>query len=229
MNPLAAAGGVVGFGVAGLDPFGALVVVPALAAGARRRVILLFFGTAWITTVLTGIVLGESVQHVVAWLRNLLDVPDPVRLTVELATAAGLGLWATHRWLRRNEVKPESTKKPKLAGPVGMSLMGIFWGVTALTDPSFFGVASISAGMSSLLGVVAVFTGWFLISQAPLCVVVLALATGRDSRPVQRAVALARRTARPAAYVMTGLIAATSLFLLANGLTYLATGTFRPF
>lgn len=228
MNPLAAIGGVVGFGVAGLDPLGALMVVPALAAGARRRVVLLFFGTAWLTTVLTGIVLGESVQHVAAWLRNLLTVPDPVRLTVQLVLATGLGLWAAHRWAHRNDPKPEKTKKPRLAGPVGMSLMGIFWGVTALTDPSFYGVATISTSMSSIVAVTAVFTGWFLISQAPLCLVVLALAAGRDSRPVQRALGFARRTARPAAYVMTALLAAASLFLLVNGSTYLATGTYWP-
>ncbi|MEI7057666.1 hypothetical protein WBG06_17715 [Nocardioides sp. CCNWLW239] len=228
MNPLAAVGSVVGFGVAGFDPFGALIVVPALATGARRRVILLFFGTAWITTVLTGIVLGESVQHVVDWLRNLLDVPDPVRLTVQLAIATGLGLWAAHRWAHRNDTKPEKTKSSMLAGPTGMSLMGIFWGVTALTDPSFYGVATISASMSSLVAVAAVFTGWFLISQAPLCLVVIALAAGKDSRPVRHAVALARRTARPAAYVMTVLVAAISLLLLVNGMTYLVTGTFRP-
>lgn len=228
MNPLAAIGGIVGFGVAGLDPFGALVVVPALATGARRRVILLFFGTAWLTTVLTGIVLGESVQHVVAWLRNLLMVPDAVRLTVQLVTATSLGLWAAHRWMHRNDARPEKTKKSMLAGPTGMSLMGIFWGVSALTDPSFYGVATISSSMPSILAVAAVFTGWFLISQAPLCVVVLALAAGRDSRPVQRAVRFARRTARPAAYVMTALLAAASLFLLVNGGAYLATGAYWP-
>ncbi|MFE7223850.1 hypothetical protein ACFU7D_03595 [Nocardioides sp. NPDC057577] len=229
MNPLAAIGGIVGFGVAGLDPFGALVVVPALAGGARRRVVLLFFGTSWLTTVLTGIMLGESVQHVVAWLRNLLGVPDPVRLAVQLATATGLGLWAARRWTHRNDTKPERTKRSMLAGPTGMSLMGIFWGVSALTDPSFYGVATIGASMPSILAVAAVFTGWFLISQAPLCLVVLALAAGKDSRPVQRAVSLARRTARPASYVMTGLLAATSLFLLLNSLTLPVTGAFRPF
>lgn len=228
MNPLAVIGGIIGFGVAGLDPFGALVVVPALATGARRRVVLLFFGTAWLTTVLTGIMLGESVQHVVTWLRNLLAVPDPVRLTLQLATASGLGLWAAHRWTHRNDTKPERTKRSMLAGPTGMSLMGIFWGVSALTDPSFYGVATISASMPGILAVAAVFTGWFLISQAPLCLVVLALAAGKDSRPVQRAVALARRTARPASYVMTALLAAASLFLFVNGLSYPVAGTYWP-
>lgn len=228
MNPLAAIGGIIGFGVAGLDPFGALVVVPALATGTRRRVILLFFGTAWLTTVLTGIMLGESVQHVVAWLHNLFAVPDPVRLTVQLVAGTGLGLWATRRWARRNDTKPERTKKSILAGPTGMSLMGIFWGVSALTDPSFYGVATISASMPGILAVVAVFTGWFLISQAPLCMVVLALAAGKDSRPVQRAMALARRTARPASYVMTALLAAASILLIVNGATYLAAGVYWP-
>ncbi|MEU2199221.1 hypothetical protein [Isoptericola sp. NPDC019482] len=227
MSTLAVVGSVFGLGVAGLDPFGALLVVPALAAGARRRVVLLFFATAWLTTVLTGLVLGESVQHVVAWLRDALSVPDPVRLVAQLVAAAGLGVWAARRWVRRHDPAPER-KRSVLAGPVAMSLAGIFWGVSALSDPTFYALATVGASAPSLLAGAAVFTGWFLVSQAPLCLVVLALAAGKDSPPVRRAVALARRTARPAADVLTALLAATAVLLAANAATFVSGGAYWP-
>jgi len=227
VNPLAVIGSVFGLGIAGLDPFGALIVVPALAAGARRRIILLFFAVAWFTTVLTGLVLGESVQHVAAWMRDAIAVPGPVRLVVELVAAAALGTWAVRRWVRRNEPRAPS-RRPLLAGPVAMSLAGTFWGVSALSDPTFYGLAAVASNTPSLVTAAAVFTGWFLISQAPLCLVVLALAAGKDSRPVKRAIALARRTARPAGHVMTILLALAALLLVANAGTYLINGLFWP-
>lgn len=228
MNPLAAIGGVFGLGVAGLDPFGALIVVPALATGTRRRVVLLFFGAAFLTTVLTGVVLGESVQYVSAWLGDGIAIPDPVRLVVQLFAGACFALWATRRWARRNNVSQEKGSKSILAGPVGMLVAGIFWGVSALTDPSFYGVATIATGLQNTLGFVLAFSGWFLVSQAPLCLVVLTLAAGRGSRPVQCAVAFAQRIARPAGYAMTALLAVVALLLILNGLTYLGGAGYWP-
>lgn len=226
MNAWAITGSVVGLGIAGLDPLGALMVVPALAAKARRRVVMLFFTTAAFFTIATGLVLGESVRHLTAWLENL-TVPAPVRLAVQLVAAAGLGWWAAHRWVHRKDPKQEKGRSV-LAGPVAMSLAGTFWGVSAVTDPSFLALAAIDSRIENLLVSVAIFAGWFVVSQAPLCAVVLALAAGRDSAPVRRSLALAQRLAAPTAVILTFLLAATAGFLILNAVTYLTGGAFWP-
>lgn len=225
MNGFALAGSVFGLGVAGLDPFGALMVVPALAAGAKRRIVMWFFGMAALCTVLTGLVVGESVQHVSAWLARL-AVPAPVRLIAQAAAAAALGAWAAVRWARRGAPKRE--KASVLVGPVAMALAGALWGVSAVTDPSFLALVAVDAGVESLPVSTAVFAGWFVISQAPLCLVVLALVTGKDTRPVRGAVALARRLEAPAGSAVTLLLAAGAVLLALNALSYPVAGRFWP-
>ena len=225
MSALAVIGSVVGLGIAGLDPIGALMVVPALAARAKRRVVMLFFGMAALVTVATGLVLGESVQYVTAWIENL-SVPVVARMAVQVVLAVALGWWAVYRWVRRKD--PKSEKKSLLTGPTAMSLAGAFWGISAVTDPSFLALAVIDSRISSLLASVLVFTGWFLVSQAPLCVVVLALAAGRNSLPVRRALALAQRLAGPTKILMTLLIALAAACFAASTVIYLLTGAFWP-
>lgn len=226
MNALKIAGSVLGLGLAGLDPVGALMVVPALAAGARRRIVMLFFGTAAFFTITTGLVLGESVQYLTTWLEAL-AIPGPVRLVIQVVVAAGLGWWAVDRWSHRKDSKPEK-KRSVLAGPVAMSLAGTFWGLSAVTDPSFLALAAIDSRIENLLVSVAVFTGWFVVSQAPLCAVVLTLAAGRDSTPVRYSLALAQRLATPTAVILTLLLAVSSVLLLLNACTYLSGGAFWP-
>ncbi|HLS92056.1 MAG TPA: hypothetical protein VK015_00915 [Microbacterium sp.] len=226
MNPLAVVGSVIGLGVAGLDPVGALMVIPAIAAGARRRVVMAFFLTSAVVTVATGLILGESVQLLTRWLADL-TIPDPVRLLAQLVAAAALGWWAVHRFNHRNDPEDDK-KKSALGGAVGMTLLGAFWGVSAVTDPSFLALAAIDSQIDSVLASVAVYVGWFVVSQAPLCVVVLTLAAGRNSAPVQRAIAFARRLAKPTDAILTALLALAALLLVLNAATLAVAGAFWP-
>ena len=60
-----------------------------------------------------------------------------------------------------------------------------------MTDPSFLALSAIDSHNDNLLVSVVLFLGWFVVSQASLCAVVLALAAGRDCAPVRRSLALA--------------------------------------
>lgn len=228
MNPFAATVSVLGLGLAGFDPFGALIVLPALAMGAKRRVVVLFFVVSGLATVLAGVLLGQSVELIFAWLAENLAIPAPARAALQVLAAGALGYWAVRRWNARHEPPKERRKKPFLAGAAGMSLAGLGWGVGALTDPTFFGVAGVTTTFQSTLEVTLAFTAWFLVSQAPLVLVVLALAAGRDSWIMRRVGALAEKLARPTSYLLTFTLAILALALAANAVSYLASGAFWP-
>jgi|GEM_PF-5761001 len=227
MNLPTAISTVVGLGLLGLDPFGALIVISSIATGVRRRVVIVFFATALVSTVLTGFLLDESVQHINAWITSTFTVTPSVRATVQLLATVGLGLWTAHAWKHRNQQRKDS-KATVLAGASGMVLLGIFWGVSAITDPSFYGITALSAASESIAFAVAAFTGWFLVSQAPLTLVVLTLAAGKNSSAVRRAISLAQATAKPARYTLAILLAIATVALALNTLTYVANGTFWP-
>lgn len=224
-----ALGLVLGLGLAGFDPVGALVVIPALLAGTRTRVVVVFVVSSLLSTVATGVVLAEFADLVLPWLRQVLDVPDVVRLVAQSVIAALLGWWA----LRRRGESGRELEVPEfltalLTTSGGMALAGIAWGVLALGDPSFYGVALLTADASGVGGTMVAFALWFVVSQSPLCLVAGALVFGRDSRAMQAAIRAARRSAAPAARLATALAALTAVVLLTNALTFVVTGSFWP-
>lgn len=229
MSPLAMTAAVIGLGLGGFDPFGALIVLPAIAAGARRRAVAGFFLSAAVVTIATGLVLGESVQYVTRFLADAIEVPDPVRLMIQAVAAVGIGVWAWVRWHRRNAPQKQRSRPSRLVGMWPMTLAGVLWGISALTDPTFYGAAALSATTPSAVSSAIIFTAWFLISQLPLCLVVTALALGQDSALFTRVTRLVSRLSTTTAPLLTILLAATSFLLFLNAGTYLVTGEFSPF
>lgn len=226
MTTLSILGSVVGLGVAGLDPVAPFVVMPALAAGVRRRTVLLFFVTIGVFTLATGLALGSSVQFLTSWLETLI-IPTSVRLVGQALAAVGLGAWAAYRFAHRRETS--SGKKTSLIrGPVMMILLGALWGVSSTADPSFLALATIDSQNDDLVASLAIFAGWILVSQLPLGCLMLALMAGRDSAPVQRALGMIQRLAAPAAMILTAALAVASVLLVVNIATFLTEGSFWP-
>lgn len=93
MSTGALAGSVVVLGLAGSDRLSALLEVPALAAGAKRRVVMPFSSTVafFVFTVAAGLALGESVSRVIPRLQEL-GVPDWSGAALVLSAGAGLGI-----------------------------------------------------------------------------------------------------------------------------------------
>lgn len=226
MNTLSIFGSVVGLGVAGLDPVAPFVVMPALAAGARRRTVFLFIITAGVFTIATGLALGESVQFLRSWLEKL-TIPTSVRLAAQTLLAVGLGCWAAYRFAHRRDT-PSGRMASLVRGPVMMVLLGALWGISSTGDPSFLALATIDSQNNDLATSLAIFTGWFLVSQAPLGCLLLALLAGRDSAPVQRALGMIQRLAAPTAMILTAALAAAAVLLAVNTATFLSEGSFWP-
>lgn len=226
MSTLSIIGSVIGLGVTGLDPVAPFVVMPALVAGARRRTVVLFFVTAGVFTIATGLVLGESVQFLSSWL-DTVTIPSTVRLAGQALVAASLGCWAVYRFIHRRD-EPSGKMSALVRGPVMMVLIGAAWGVSSTADPSFLTLATIDSQNDDLASSLAIFMGWFLISQAPLGCLLLALMAGRESAPVQRVLAGIQRLAAPTALLLTAALAGASVLLAMNTVTFLAEGSFWP-
>lgn len=227
MNTFAALTATVGLGLAGLDPIGALMIIPAVLSGTRRRVIALFPLFTVVATLVTGLVLGESIGLIVDWLRRTFSISDTSRGVLQIVVAALLALWVIRKLRKRDESDRPKTRKSLMSGPFGLSMVGVLWGVASLTDPSFFGVAAIAAGRG-LIEASGLYLLWGVVSQAPLVVLMVALVAGKNSHPVQRAMEWAEKSAKPAGNLMTVLLGAVAVLLVANALTFFVAGTYWP-
>lgn len=220
---------VAGLGVAGLDPAGALIVVAALAAGARRRAVVAFAVTTLVVTVAMGVSLSALLGPRLAaidW--SVLDLPDPMWIVLDLGLAAILLVWSIRRGRRRDAPAAAPTAPParRATSTVGLAGMGVLFGLSAALDPTFIAVVVLAGRGEPLWWIVVAHLLWVLLSQAPL----FALATATLANRHERAVVWFQgrwARARPAVNtIITVLLAVAGVYFLADAIAYLATGAF---
>lgn len=164
-----------GLGLAGLDPAGALVAVASLAAGARRGAVLGFGAVVLLGSASLGVALSLT-------LGARLRTTDLAGLLPRGGTAAAaevvLGVtllgWAVWR-LRARPVPGERVGR---SGAVTVVGLGVGYALLSLTDPSFAGMVVLAGRGQPVAEVVTAHLVWSLTSQAPLTVLLVAVAAG---------------------------------------------------
>lgn len=160
--------GIVGLGIAGFDPLGALALIAAMALGARRRAIAGLVIVTIATTVVIGFVLSSTLgTWAIAQLHRLHDPGHIVWGALVLLAGIGLAVWGTIR-LRRAPVvkKDEPTRSGRSVK--ALVLIGIGVGLSALIDPAFYGLLVVAGTMPTWpLRLAGVLT-WSCLSQVAL-------------------------------------------------------------
>jgi len=219
-----------GLGLAGLDPAGALIAAAALAAGTRTRPVVAFGVLVVVLTALLGTALSLTVGAGLADVDWVGAVPGgPVTAVLEALAGLAALAWAVVR-LRRPPADP-SAEAPRRRTPgtrsgAGLLGVGVLFTAGAVLDPSYVGLVVLAGRGEPWWEVLAAHTTWSAVSQAPLVVLVVAVARGGH----ERATALFTRwwgRARPLVrHVVTGALAAVGLGLLLDAGWYAATGAF---
>ncbi len=219
-----------GLGLAGLDPAGALIAAAALAAGTRARPVVAFGVLVVVLTALLGTTLSLTVGAGLADVDWAGAVPGgPVTAVLEALAGLAALAWALVR-LRRPPGDP-SAEAPRRRTPgtrsgAGLLGVGVLFTAGAVLDPSYVGLVVLAGRGEPWWEVLAAHTTWSAVSQAPLLVLVVAVARGGH----ERATALFTRwwgRARPVVrHVVTGALAVVGLGLLLDAGWYAATGAF---
>lgn len=174
-----------GLGVAGLDPAGALVAVAALAAGARDRVVLLFGAVVVLGTALFGAALSLTLGGELADVDWAGLVPGGRGgAMLELVVGAALLGWGVVRVLRPRARAPKPRRGA--AGAAGLLGAGAVLALSAALDPTFVALTVLAGRGQDAVCVVLAHLLWVVVSQAPLVVLLLAVARGAHERVVER-------------------------------------------
>lgn len=224
-----------GLGVAGLDPTGALLAVAALAAGARPRAVLLFGALVLVLTAVLGTVLSLTAGASLAGVDWASSLPGgPLTAALEAVAGAVALVWAAARLRRgaagsaREEAAVASGRRSgaRLASGAGMAGAAVLFTAGAVLDPSFLGVVVLAGRAEPLPAVLAAHLVWSVVSQAPLVLLLVAVARGGH----ERATALFTRwwaRARPVVrHAVTAALVLLGLGLLLDAGWYAATGRF---
>lgn len=161
---------VIGLGVAGFDPFGALIVAAGRAMGASRRAALAFLATSTIVPLGVAVLAGHVVGPAEAAIRPWLHAPAPVWTVVRIIAGLALIVWAIWRLARPPAEKPMRT--PKEISVRAMATAGLGFGVTVLLDPAYYAAIAVVAHLHPWHRAVLLVV-WFAVAQIALIALVI--------------------------------------------------------
>lgn len=218
-----------GLGIAGLDPLGALIVAAALAAGSTRRAVSAFLVASTVTTVAVGGLLGRAIEPLLSSLGNLLNFPDAVWVAINILLVAVL-VWALARFWRRQDRADRSDSEPKrrAAGLSTWSLAGagVLFGLSMLTDPTYYAIIALGTRVEGWLVPVLVVALWYLISQSPLFVVVASSFLGLHEQVAARLQDFWARSKPYVSWIIKVAILLAVVVLVADTLHFFIRGEF---
>lgn len=214
----------VGLGIAGIDPAGALIAVAALAAGARDRVVLLFgvivvLGTALLGTALS-LTLGGNLADI-DW--SGLAPTGSTFAALELAIGTALLIWGTVRL--RAGAHPPKPRRPR-TGTAGLLGAGALLAASAPLDPTFVALTVLAGRGQEPVGVLLAHLLWILISQAPLVLLLVAVARGGHQRVVDRFQTWWARVQPALRRLVTGAVLLVGMICVIDAVWWFATEDF---
>jgi len=166
-------------GLAGLDPAGALVVAGALAAGAREGHAALFGLVVLVGTVVLGTTLSLTIGPRIAEIDWSVFAPgDRTVAFVETLLGVGLVCWGVVR-ARRPTAHAPKPRSARGTGPVALAAAGTLFALSAVLDPTFVALTVMAGRDGTFWSAVVAHSVWVLVSQAPLVLVLGAMAGGK--------------------------------------------------
>lgn len=161
---------VLGLGVAGFDPFGALLVAAALALGATRSATLAFLAASAVVPLAFAVLAGHALGPVEAAIQPWVHLPALVWAAIRLGVGLGLIGWAA--WRARHPMVEKPTKAPKGISTRAMAAAGLGFGVTVLLDPAYYAAIAVVARVHPPWLRVALLVVWFAVAQIALIALV---------------------------------------------------------
>ncbi|UZJ24024.1 hypothetical protein RHODO2019_12640 [Rhodococcus antarcticus] len=212
-----------GLGLAGMDPAGALVGAATLAAGARRRTVLVYGLVVLGGSAAMGATLSLTVGLRLRSLDLLGLLPrGGLGALVEVLLGASLLGWAG--WRRRPAVAgPARAGRSGLVPVLGL---GLAYASLSLADPTFAAMVVLAGRGQAVVEVVLAHVMWSLTSQLPLVVLLVAVVAGVHDGAVTWFRRGWARVSPVLHRVVTAVLLVAGGLLLADAVLFLATGRF---
>lgn len=215
---------VLGLGLAGLDPAGALIAVGALSAGARDRAVLLYGAIVLAGTALLGTLLSLTLGARLAGVDWSVLLPaGRTGAVIEVVVGVALLAWAAIRL--RGGARAPRTRRAR-TGSASLSGAGVLFTASAVLDPTFVAVVVLAGRGQDVPAVVLAHVLWAVVSQAPLVVLLVAVARGAHQRAVEWFRDWWSRMQPVVRGVVTGALVITGAVLVLDGGWWFATGSF---
>jgi hypothetical protein len=213
-----------GLGLAGLDPSGALFAVGALGAGARERHVVAFGFVTLLGTAAFGTVLSLTVGPRITDLDWGFLFSSPGAL-IEAALGLVLVAWGIAR-ARRPATRAPKPRSPRGRGPAVLLAFAVLFALMAVLDPTFDALVVIAGRGEPFWSVAVAHSIWIVVSQAPLVLLLAAMAGGKHERFVARFGSFWERVRPAVGRLVTAAALLVGAFFMLDAGWWFATGEF---
>ena len=149
----------------------------------------------------------------------------PVAAVVEAVLGLGLVAWGVAR-ARRPATRAPKPRSTRGTGPAALVATGALFALSAILDPTFVSLAVVAGRDGAFWSVVAAHSVWVLVSQAPLVVLLVAMAGGAHGRFVAWFRSWWEKVRPAVGRLITGAALLVGAFFLLDSGWWLATGEF---
>lgn len=170
---------VLGLGLAGIDPVGMMILITAMTAKASKKQIytygiLVLLGTTALGLTLSSL-LGAGFAQIGSHVEGAINsFSDTTWTWISFAIIAVLLLFAVKRLVKKDVEEKEDSK-----GGQGLLAGAVFMVFTAITDPTFIALMGLAGQVNNLALSILYSLLWTLVSQAPLFLLIGAVASGK--------------------------------------------------
>lgn len=215
-----------GLGLAGFDPSGALIAVALIGAGATRRAVALFCMVYLIgsVTVLTAIAWVLRTRVPGTDLR-LFDDHPATKAGAELAVGIALLAVALHRFLHRNDPRPEKRRQLPVSAWATAGI-GIALAIGVVGDPALLAFAVVASTASSITAIVVAQIIAVAASKILVVAILVVLVRNQTSADITRVRDWWQRAEPRMNHLLSIAVVIVGLALIANALWWYANGTF---
>ncbi len=174
---------VVGLGIAGLDPLGAVLLVSAITAGAGRTKVFTFAASVLATSVLTGTALAIFGNRLFESSDADTSSSSPAWAYLEVGIALLIVVWLA-RSLMPSGTEPAPPRRDIAQSTPAIAAAGAAFTMTSVLDPTFLATAAVVGPSGNIVVALLSFALWTLISQILLFSLVAAFHFGVHERAV---------------------------------------------
>lgn len=215
---------IIGLGIAGIDPVGAILLFSAIYSGAGRSKIIALTVSAFVATVAAGVMITLASSQLVA----VADFESgAIWAYLEIGVAILIGYWLIRGSKSDHGFEKKKEKQQSLGETIPAYIFtGVVFAATAVIDPTFFATAVVIADTNDVFVSIIAFTIWTLISQFMLFGLFAAHLLGLDQRLINVTMGLWERH-KP---LLQGLLYVAGIFvgllLLADASYYIINGSY---
>lgn len=225
MNALLA---ILGLAIAGIDPFGAILLAGAIGAGLEKSKIIGFTVAVWLGAIATGTALSVIGIQFIEQIKNIFpSLSSSVWIYVNVILAVAIAIWLYRQIKHTASDKQKPSRKRKLQGSLIATIsFGAVFGATSVLDPTFVAAIGVAAQTGNIVSIVALHTIWITISQFMLFGLLAAYLLGKHHQLLDWSKSFWRKHKPIFMRLVHALAFAVVILLIADSIVYLVSGDY---